>query len=89
MPIYEFICPSCGQELATICSVGQSSRCPTCSTKMERTLSLTTIRLGGTKIRTRVALDDKLQSEGMKTKLFSSPERKDYCSWVLRKEGIK
>jgi hypothetical protein len=43
----------------------------------------------GPKLRTRVALSDELEKQGIAAPLFSSDLGKDKARWLLKKEGVR
>jgi hypothetical protein len=43
----------------------------------------------GPKLRTRVALSDELEKQGISAPLFSSDLAKDKARFILKKEGIR
>jgi len=92
MPIYEFVCPSCGEYVSELCSLGSGKQCPKCLISMERILScpgrVGVKRNAGRLLKTRVALDDELRKQGFTAPLFSSEKKKDIARWVLKKEGL-
>ena len=90
MPIYEFECSKCFRRRSGIYRIGELESC--CGRTMKKLPGAAAIIIPGNmggKLRTRVALDDELRTQGYDPPLFSSPERKDQWRWALKKEGVK
>ena len=63
-----------------------------CGSKCHRIPSVVSIVIAGNagpKLRTRVALSDELEKQGIVAPLFSSDLGKDKARWLLKKEGIR
>lgn len=39
MPIYEFLCKSCGHRFSTLCKIGEEVSCPECGGETQRLFS--------------------------------------------------
>lgn len=91
MPIYEFGCVECNWTTSGFYRVDEEVICPLCKNPARKLISLASVIIPsnlGRKLKTRVALDDELKKQGRNVNLFTSPERKDFCRWALKKEGM-
>jgi putative FmdB family regulatory protein len=92
MPIYEFSCQACGNIVERLCFASIDSLICHCGSKAIRIPSKVSIIVAGNagpKLRTRVALSDELEKQGVTAPLFSSDLGKDKARWLLKKEGIR
>ena len=93
MPIYEFYCQTCKTLTERICPLGVNDKVTChCGSKATRIPSRCSIIIEGNmgpKLRTRVALSDELERQGISAPLFSSDLGKDRARWLLKKEGIR
>ena len=93
MPIYEFHCQTCNDVLERICHFGEGDsitcHCGSKATRIPSRVSVVIAGNIGPKLRTRVALSDELEKQGISAPLFSSDLGKDKARWLLKKEGIR
>jgi putative FmdB family regulatory protein len=92
MPIYEFYCQTCETKLEQLCFAPLDKVACRCGSSAIRIPSMASIVIAGNagpKLRTRVALSDELEKQGMTAPLFSSDLGKDKARWLLKKEGIR
>ena len=92
MPIYEFSCQACGTTMEQLCFAPLDKVTCRCGSNAIRILSVVSIVIAGNagpKLRTRVALSDELEKQGIAAPLFSSDLGKDKARWFLKKEGIR
>lgn len=92
MPIYEFYCQTCETKLEQLCLRfidTTTCRCGSKATRIPSKVSIIVSGNAGPKLRTRVALSDELEKQGIVAPLFSSDLGKDKARWLLKKEGIK
>ena len=92
MPIYEFYCQTCKTLSEQLCRVSLDKVTCHCGSKATRIPSRCSIIMSGNmgpKLRTRVALSDELEKQGVSAPLFSSDLAKDKARFILKKEGIR
>ena len=93
MPIYEFHCQTCNEVVEQLCPMGEDDkavcRCGSIATRIPSMASIVISGNIGPKLRTRVALSDELDKQGISAPLFSSDLAKDKARYILKKEGIR
>ena len=92
MPIYEFTCQTCGTTMEQLCFAPLDKVTCHCGSNAIRIPSVASIVIAGNagpKLRTRVALSDELEKQGLAAPLFSSDLGKDKARWLLKKEGVR
>ncbi|KKK61447.1 hypothetical protein LCGC14_3014260 [marine sediment metagenome] len=92
MPIFDFECPSCKRQQSELCDWNTIIVCRTCRSCMKKLPSSFGIAIAGNvgpKLRTRVALSDEMEKQGMSTPLYASELEKDQVRWASKKVGLK
>jgi putative FmdB family regulatory protein len=92
MPIYEFYCQTCNNLVEQLSPRDVDEIACCCGSSAVRIPSKASIVIAGNagpKLRTRVALSDELEKQGIVAPLFSSDLGKDKARWLLKKEGIR
>lgn len=92
MPIYEFNCQTCGTIVEQLCFAPLDKvtcRCGSNAIRIPSKASIVIAGNAGPKLRTRVALSDELEKQGIAAPLFSSDLGKDKARWLLKKEGVR
>ena len=92
MPIFKFECPVCGRQRERICAWDDHAICGYCLQRMIKLPSLFGVCIAGNvgpKLRTRVALSDEMEKQGMSTPLYASELEKDQVRWASKKVGLK
>ena len=92
MPIYEFYCQTCNNLVERLSPRNLdrvTCRCGSSAIRIPSKASIVIAGNAGPKLRTRVALSDELEKQGIVAPLFSSDLGKDKARWLLKKEGIR
>lgn len=86
MPIREYQCRTCGRRIERVEFMGDGPPvcCETTPARLPSAAWMIVPGNIGPKLRNRVALDDELKKQGIKSDLFRTEEIKEQSRWALK-----